>query len=127
MVGATFGRVADISASFTLDKMRSGNAAIYLLREQFERFASSPQRVDVCESIAHCFDQLEQYDDAGNWYEATGRLILALPTASTPLKALDALSEYEKALECYRKQEDDEKFTECSEMINQLRRACASS
>ena len=119
--------MAGISDSLRLDKMRSGNAAIYQLREQFERFASSPQRVDVCESIAHCFYQLEQYEDAGSWYETTGRMILASPSPPTPLKALDALGEYEKALECYRKDEDDEKFTECSEMINQLRRAWASA
>ena len=119
--------MADFSQSFRLEKMRSGNAAVYLLREQFERFASSPQRVDLCESIAKCFDQLEQYDDAGNWYETTGRIILSQPTAPPTVKALYALGEYEKALECYKKNEDAERFTECSEMINQLRRACASA
>jgi tetratricopeptide (TPR) repeat protein len=119
--------LADFADSLRLEKMRSGNATIYLLREQFERFASSPQRVDLCESIAHCFYQLEQYDDAANWYETTGRMILSQPTAPPTTKAMDALEEYEKALECYRLNEDNEGFTECSEMINQLRRACASS
>lgn len=119
--------VADFSDAFRLEKMRSGNAAVYLLKEQFERFVSSPQRVEVCESIAHCFYQLEQYDDAGDWYETTGSMILSQPSASTTVKAMDALCEYEKALDCYRKNEDEEKFTECSEMINQLRRVCASS
>ena len=26
--------------------------------EQFEKFAASPQKLDICESIAHCFYQL---------------------------------------------------------------------
>jgi tetratricopeptide (TPR) repeat protein len=107
--------------------MRSGNAAVYMLREQFERFSSSPQRLDVCESIAHCFYQLEQYDDAGKWYETAGRLVLAQSMLPPPMKAMDALEEYEKALECYRRNEDDDRFTECSELILHLRRACASS
>ncbi len=119
--------MADFSDSFRLEKMRSGNAAIYLLREQFERFASSPQRVDVCESIAHCFYQLEQYEDAANWYETTGRMILSQPTAPPTVKAMNALRAYEKALDCYRREEDDEKFTECSEMVRRLERACASA
>jgi tetratricopeptide (TPR) repeat protein len=107
--------------------MKSGNAALYLLREQFERFASSPQRLDICESIAHCFYQLEQYDDAGAWYETTGKLILSQTAAPATIKAMSALGEYEKALDCYRRNDDDERFTECSEMVNELRRACASS
>lgn len=119
--------MSDFSESFRFEKMRSGNAAVYVLREQFERFASSSQRLDVCESIAHCFYQLEQYDDAGTWYETAGRLILSQPTSPDTLKALDALEEYEKALDCYRRNEDEERFTECSELIRQLKRACASS
>jgi len=119
--------VADFSDSFKLGKMRSGNAAIYVLREQFERFVSSPQRLEICESIAHCFYQLEQYDDAGTWYETTGKLILSETTAPPAVKAMDALGEYEKALDCYSRNEDDDRFTECSEMVNQLKRVCASS
>lgn len=119
--------MADFADSFRFEKMRSGNATVYLLREQFERFASSPQRVDACEYIAHCFYQLEQYDDAGKWYETTGRMILAQTSALPTVKAMDALGEYEKALECYRRNEDDEKFTECSEMVRHLKQACASS
>lgn len=118
--------MGDFSDSFRVEKMRSGNAAIYLLREQFESFASSLQRLDVCESIAQCFYQLEQYGDAANWYETTGRMILSQPTAPPTVKAMDALGEYEKALDCYKRNDDDEKFTECSEMIRLLKRACAS-
>jgi len=119
--------MADFSESLRVEKMRSGNAALYQLREQFEKFASTPQKVDICESIASCFFQLEQYGDAGNWYEATGKIILSQATSPSPVRAQDALDEYERALECYKRNEDDDKFTECSEMIRQLRRACASS
>jgi tetratricopeptide (TPR) repeat protein len=120
-------RLRDFSDAFRLDKMRSGNAAVYQLKEQFESFSSSPQKVEACESIAHCFYQLEQYEDAAGWYETAGRLILSEPSATPVVKALSALTEYEKALECYRKDEDEERFTECSSLIRQLKRACASA
>lgn len=117
----------DFAESFGIDKMRSGNAAVYLLKEQFEKFSSSPQKVEACESIATCFFQLEQYDDAAGWYETAGRLILAEPSATPALKALSALGDYEKALDCYRKGDDEEKLTECSTLIRELKRACASA
>ena len=111
--------------------MRSGNPMVYLLREQFEKFAASPQKLDVCESIAHCLYQLEQYEDAAGWYETAGRIILSGNGAPPAIKALSALPEYERALECYRRNgsgtDDDEKFTECSTLIGELRRACASA
>ncbi len=119
--------LGDFHEVFRVDKMRSGNPAVYLLKEQFEKFASSPQKLDVCESIALCFYQLEQYEDAANWYETAGRLILSEPSTTPVLKALSALGEYERALDCYRRDEDGDKFTECSTMIGQLRRACASA
>ena len=117
----------DFAEGFGLEKMRSGNAAVYLLRDQFERFSSSPQKVEACESIANCFDQLEQYSDAADWYETAGRLILAEPSLAPAVKALSALDDYEKARECYRKGDDDERFTECSTLIRELKRACASA
>ena len=117
----------DFSEGFSVEKMRSGNAAVYVLKEQFEKFSSSPQKVDACESIATCFYQLEQYHDAGGWYETAGRLILSEPSATPALKALDALGDYEKALDCYRAGEDEEKFTEVSTLIRELKRACASA
>ena len=119
--------MADFSESFTLEKMRSGNPALYQLREHFERFASTPRSVDVCESIAHCFYQLEQYGDAADWYQAAAKMILSVPTSPTAVRAMDALGEYEKALECYSRGSDDEGFTECSQMIRELRRVCASA
>jgi tetratricopeptide (TPR) repeat protein len=119
--------MGEFSDAFRVEKMRSGNPAVYLLKEQFEKFAASPQKLDICESIAHWFYQLEQYGDAGNWYEAAGRLILSEPSSTPTLKALSALDEYERALECYRRGEDDERFTECSTLIRELSRACASA
>jgi tetratricopeptide (TPR) repeat protein len=119
--------VPDISESFGVEKMRSGNAAVYLLKEQFEKFPSAHEKVDACESIAVCFYNLEQFEDAGGWYETAGRLILSEPSATPAIKALNALSDYERALECYRRGEDDEKFTECSTLIRELQRACASA
>jgi tetratricopeptide (TPR) repeat protein len=117
----------DISESFRADRMRSGNAAVYQLREQFEEFATSPQKVDACESIADCFYQLGQFGDAANWFETAGRLILSEPSAIPALKALSALEQYEQALECYRRGEDDDSFAQCSALIRQLKRACASA
>jgi tetratricopeptide (TPR) repeat protein len=117
----------DFSESFRVDKMRSGNAALYQLKEQFEKFSSSPQKVDACESIARCFFQLEQYGDAAGWYETAGRLILAEPTVVPALKALSALGEFESALECYRRGDDGDGIRECSSLIGELTRACASA
>ena len=117
----------DFSDRFGLDKMRSGNPAVYQLKEQFEKFAVSPQKVDVCESIATCFYQLEQYEDAASWYETAGRLILSEPSATPALKALSALGEYERALECFKRSDDEDKLTECSSLIRELKRACASA
>ncbi len=107
--------------------MRSGNAAVYILKEQFEKFSSTPHKVDACESIASCFYQLEQFEDAGGWYETAARLILSEPSAIPAIKALNALDDYEKARDCYGKGEDEEKFTECSTFIRELARACASA
>ena len=107
--------------------MRSGNAAVYILRDQFEKFSSSPQKVEACESIATCFFQLEQFEDAAGWYETAGRLILSEPSLTPAIKAMNALDDYEKARECYRKGDDEDKFTECSSLIRDLKRACASA
>jgi len=117
----------DFSEVFGVEKMRSGNPAIYALKEQFEKFSTSPQKVDACESIAVCFYQLEQYDDAAGWFETAGRLILSEPTITPALKALSALGDYEKALDCYRRGDDEERLTECSALIRELERACASA
>jgi tetratricopeptide (TPR) repeat protein len=119
--------MADLSEAFRFDRMRSGNPAVYLLREQFEKFAASPQRLDVCESIAHFFYQLDQYEDAANWYETAGRIILSGSSTPQAIKAMSALDEFERALDCYRRDNNDERITECSTLIRELSRACASA
>jgi len=121
------GGMSDFAESFSVEKMRSANPAIYTLKEQFEKFSSSPQKVDACESIATCFFQLEQYGDAAGWYETAGKLILSEPSVTPALKAMSALADYEKALDCYRRGDDEEKFTEVSTLIRELERACASA
>lgn len=115
----------DISDELRLDKMRSGNPAVYILRDEFESFLSSPREADRYVRIARCFLQLEQFRDAGNWYQNAGRLILAEPSTPVPLKAMIALNEFEKALECYARVSDEDSVVECSLMIQQLQKACA--
>ena len=106
---------------------RKGNyhAAAYLLREEFESLRHSPQQVDLCEWVAHCFAQLEDFGQAGAWYEAAGQLILAEMASPLPVKALSAVGEYEKALDCYQRSENEDAVSECSTMLHQLKKACA--
>lgn len=101
--------------------------AATILREEFEIMRRSPRRIDLCEWLARCFYQLEQFDEAGGWYEAAGQLILAEPTTPLQLKALNAAPEYEKALECYAQAGDEDTITECSQMLRDLKKACASA
>ena len=37
----------DFAEGLSIEKMRSGNAAVYILKDQFEKFSSSPHKVDV--------------------------------------------------------------------------------
>lgn len=112
---------------FNVERMRNGNAAVCVLMEQLGVLSASPRSAEVFEWIAGYFYQLEQYDDAGSWYEKTGQLILTENQGPAPLKALSALEQYERALECYRRNDDDDSFEECSTLIRQLRKACASA
>jgi hypothetical protein len=93
----------DLSEEFRFDKMRSGNPAVYLLKEEFENFLSSPQRVELCDWIARCFRQLEQYHEAASWYETAGQLILG------------------------QSENDLDSMEQCSSILQDLRRACMSN
>jgi tetratricopeptide (TPR) repeat protein len=117
--------MANVADALSLARTGNYGTAAYLLKEEFEIMRSSPQRVDLCEWIAHCFYQLERFGEAGNWYEAAGQLILVEQSTPLQLKALTALPEYERALECYEQTGDEDTITECSEMLHELRRACA--
>jgi len=112
---------------FNLREMRSGNPAVCLLKEQFERLATSRRGPSDCEWVAYCLYQLEQYGEAGGWYVMAGRLILTGSTAPIPVRALSALEQYESALRCYSLGGDEESFQEISEMTRALKRACASA
>jgi len=112
---------------FGLSKMKSGNPAVYLLKEHLERLATSPKRADDCEWVASCLWQLEEYGDAGGWYTLAGGLLYSGTLAPTAVRALSALGDYEKALECYRLNGDEEAFEEVSGMLRELRRECVSS
>lgn len=105
--------------------MRSGNAAFYLLKEEFQNFLLTPSRVDVCDGIARYFYQLDQFGEAGNWYETAGKLILAEPSTPAAVKASSALIEFEKALDCYRKGGEEDTASRCSNFIKELETACA--
>ncbi len=117
--------MVNITEALSLARTSDSGTAAYLLREEFEIMRSSPQRVDLCEWIAHCFYQLERFGEAGSWYEAAGQLILAEPSTPLQIRALTALTEYERAWECYKQTGDEDTITECSEMLHGLRRACA--
>lgn len=105
--------------------MRSGNPAVYFLREQFESLVGSPQRVDACGWIAHCFYQLQQFIEAGNWFEAAGDILGANGALGPQLRALAALEEYERALDSYEQSGDEDAVERCSAEVAKLRRACA--
>ncbi len=115
----------DYTEAFRFEKMRSGNAAFYLLKEEFENFLLSPRRIDVCDGIAKYFFQLDQFGEAGNWYETAGKMILAEPSTPAAMKASSALTEFEKALDCYRRDSNDDSAERCSAFIKELETACA--
>ena len=119
--------MAGLEGGFSVGRMMSGNPAVYLLKEHLERLATSTKRADDCEWVAGCLCQLEEYGDAGGWYELAGGLIYSSSAAPTAFRALSALGDYEKALECYRLNGDEEAFEEVSGMVRDLRRACASA
>jgi hypothetical protein len=119
------GPLLDFAGKFHLETMKSGNPAFYLLREQFESFAVSPRRLDACDRIAHCLNQLEQFGEAGGWYEAAGQPLFAKVGVSPELRALSASEEYERALGCYRQSGNEEAEARCSEVVESLRKACS--
>jgi tetratricopeptide (TPR) repeat protein len=122
-----FARLSGFFDAFSLARTGNGLTAATLLREEFEMMRASPQRVELCEWIAHCFYQLGQFEEAGSWFETAGQLLLSEPTTPVEVKALNAVGEYEKALECYQHASDEDAVTECSTMLHEIRRACASA
>jgi len=107
-------------------KMGKREAAAILLKEEFGRLQSPEQRVDLCRWIASCFEGLEDFGSAAEWYEMTGLLSLS-ETSSDAANAIRALPEYERARAFYTLCEDEEKVELCSSVIAQLNKCFVAS
>ena len=115
----------DFASAFHVQKMKSGNPVVYLLREQFGSFAGSPHKADACDHIAGSLRELGQASEAAMWYEVSGALMCERAELNPQLRAMYALEEYEKALECHKEARDADSVADCSEIIVGLRKACA--
>jgi hypothetical protein len=109
-----------------LAKIGKRDLAASLLKEEFDKLQSPEQRVNLCKWIALCFENLEDFGSAAEWYEMTGLLSLR-ETSSEIANATRALPEYEKARIYYTMSEDDEKAELCSSVIEQLNRVFIAS
>jgi hypothetical protein len=98
-----------------------------IVQEEVTRVQPSPRTIEMCESVAASLDRLGEFGQAGNWYEIAGKLILSEVGHAPTVRALRALPEYERALECYNRTSDDELITGCMSTIFDLKRACASA
>jgi len=117
-----------MSFSDVLDMARIGkrDVATVLLKEEFGRLQSPEQRVDLCKWIASCFEGLQDFGTAAEWYEMTGLLALG-ETSSDHANAIRALPEYEKARSLYVMCGDEEKVELCSSVISQLNKCFVAS
>ena len=106
-------------------KVGQRDVAAVLLKEEFGRLQSPEQRVDLCKWIATCFEGLEDFSSAAEWYEMTGLLTLG-ETSSDAANAIRALPEYEKARSYYSMCDDEEKVELCSSVILQLNKCFAA-
>jgi hypothetical protein len=109
-----------------LAKIGMKDAATILLREEFGKMQSPEQRVDLCRWIASCFEGLQDYASAAEWYEMTGLLSLG-ETSSDAANAIRALPEYEKARDYYTTCGDEEKVELCTSVIAQLNKCFVAS
>jgi len=109
-----------------LARMGKRDVAAILLKEEFGKLQSPEQRVNLCKWIASCFEGLEEYASAAEWYEMTGLLALG-ETSSDAANAIRALPEYEKARSFYTMCEDEEKAELCTSVISQLKKCFVAS
>lgn len=67
-----------VSGSEAFDLARAGNRelAVKILKQEFQRLQSPDQKVELCQWIAGCFENLHDYGQAGEWYEMAGALSL---------------------------------------------------
>ena len=115
----------DFAASFHFERMKSGNPVFYMLREQFGSYVASPHKADACDRIAYSLRQLGQPREAARWYEVAGSLMYGRAELRPELRAMYATEEFEKALECHLLEGDEEAETDCAELLDTLRKACA--
>jgi tetratricopeptide (TPR) repeat protein len=117
-----------VSVSEVFDLARSGerDTAASVLKQEFQRLQSSEHKVQLCEWIATCFENLHDYEQAAEWYEMAGLLCLS-ETGSTLINALMALGQYEKALACHEQGEDEESMQKCLQIIDELKHTYAAA
>jgi tetratricopeptide (TPR) repeat protein len=117
-----------VSVSEVFDLARSGerDTAVSVLKQEFQRLQSSEHKVKLCEWIASCFENLNDYEQAAEWYEMAGLLSLS-EVGSTLINALTALEQYEKALSCHEQGEDEEAIEKCLQIIEELRHSYAAA
>jgi tetratricopeptide (TPR) repeat protein len=117
-----------VSISEVFDLARSGerDTAASVLKQEFQRLQSSEHKVQLCEWIANCFENLHDYEQAAEWYEMAGLLCLS-ETGSTLINALMALDQYEKALLCHEQGEDEEPIQQCLQIIDELKHTYAAA
>lgn len=110
-----------VAEAFDLARIGRGEVAANALKQELIRLQSSDQKVELCEWIATCFENLRDYEQAAEWYEMAGALALS-ETGSPIINALTALNEYEKALGCRELGEDQDSVDECTGVIRELKR-----
>jgi tetratricopeptide (TPR) repeat protein len=117
-----------VRATDAFDLARSDNheAAANVLKQEFLKLQSSDQKVELCEWIANCFENLQDYGQAAEWYEMAGALSLT-EMGSPLINAMMALREYERALECHERGEDEESAEACLRVISDLRHVYSAS
>jgi tetratricopeptide (TPR) repeat protein len=108
-------------------RLGSGNEVAEILRHEFEKLQSPARRIDLCEWLAEWFERLEDHAQAGNWYEMAGDFILAQFGTSPGAAAVSALPEYERALDCYERADEDDGTKRCGQILVELRRLFASA
>jgi hypothetical protein len=113
-----------VSASEAFDLARAGNRdlAVHMIKQEFQKLQASDQKVELCKWIASCFENLQDYAQAAEWYEMAGVLSLS-ETGSPLINSLMALREYERALDCHERSGDEEGVQNCLEVIRDLNRS----
>jgi tetratricopeptide (TPR) repeat protein len=115
-----------VAEAFDLARIGKADAAANALKQELLRLQTPDQKVQLCEWIATCFENLRDYEQAAEWYEMAGAL--SLSETGTPLtNALMALTEYEKALACREQSDDQESLYECVRTIQELKHAYSAS